>query len=147
MNYEHILVTVNLTKINQQVIDRALSLAKATGAKVSFIHVDLSCTENFSILRECDETPAEEISNSKSASKEELQRQLQALADRADYPITNTLVVSGGLRYKLEQTIRKMDVDLLVCGHHHNFWSRVVSSVRELVDTSPIDLLIVHLDD
>ncbi|PKH02683.1 universal stress protein [Psychromonas sp. MB-3u-54] len=143
MNYEHILVTVNLTKINQEVIDRALSLAKATGAKVSFIHVDIGCTNNVSILKEGGDTPAEEISKSKS----ELQRQLQALADRADYPITNTLVVSGGLRYKLEETIRKMDVDLLVCGHHHNFWSRVVSSVRELVDTSPIDLLIVHLDD
>jgi universal stress protein A len=143
MDYEHILVTVNLTKINQEVIDRALSLAKAMGAKVSFIHVDISCTDNVYILKEDYDTPAEEISK----SKDKLQRQLQALADRADYPITNTLVVSGGLRYKLEQTIRKMDVDLLVCGHHHNFWSRVVSSVRELVDTSPIDLLIVHLDD
>lgn len=143
MNYEHILVTVNLTKINQEVIDRALSLAKAMGAKVSFIHVDIGCMDNVSILKEGSDTPVEEISKSKS----ELQRQLQALAERADYPITNTLVVSGGLRYKLEQTIRKMDVDLLVCGHHHNFWSRVVSLVRELVDTSPIDLLIVHLDD
>jgi universal stress protein A len=143
MNYEHILVTVNLTKINQEVIDRALSLAKAMGAKVSFIHVDIGCMDNVSILKEGSDTPVEEISKSKS----ELQRQLQALAERADYPITNTLVVSGGLRYKLEKTIRKMDVDLLVCGHHHNFWSRVVSLVRELVDTSPIDLLIVHLDD
>lgn len=143
MNYEHILVAVNLTKINHEVIDRALSLAKATGAKVSFIHVDISCVDNFSILRGDDQPPAEALSKSKA----ELQKQLQALAERADYPITNTLVVSGGLRYKLEQSVRKMDVDLLVCGHHHNFWSRVVSSVRELVDTSPVDLLIVHLDD
>lgn len=143
MNYEHILVAVNLTKINQEVIARALSLAKATGAKVSFIHVDISCVDNFSILREDEHTPDE----ASSKSKDELQQQLQALAEQADYPITNTLVVSGGLRYKLEQTVRKMDVDLLVCGHHHNFWSRVVSSVRELVDTSPIDLLIVHLND
>jgi len=143
MNYEHILVAVNLTKINQEVIDRALSLAKATGAKVSFIHVDLSCADNFSILRRGDYTPAEGLSKSQG----ELQQQLQALAEQADYPINNTLVVSGGLRYKLEETVRKMDVDLLVCGHHHNFWSRIVSSVRELVDTSPIDLLIVHLTD
>jgi len=143
MNYEHILVAVNLTKINQEVIERALSLAKATGAKVSFIHVDISCADNVSILKSGDHPPAEALSKSQS----ELQQQLQALAERADYPITTTLVVSGGLRYKLEETIRKMDVDLLVCGHHHNFWSRIVSSVRELVDTSPIDLLIVHLSD
>ncbi|WP_415231892.1 universal stress protein [Psychromonas sp.] len=143
MNYEHILVTVNLTKINQEVIDKALSLAKATGAKVSFIHVDISCVDNASILRKDDRCSDEVLSK----SKDELQRQLQALAERADYPISNTLVVSGGLRYKLEETVRKMDVDLLVCGHHHNFWSRIVSSVRELVDTSPIDLLIVHLND
>lgn len=143
MNYEHILVAVNLTKINQEVIDRALSLAKATGAKLSFIHVDISCTDNVSLSRRDDDTSAGVLSKSKG----ELQQQLLALAERADYPITNTLVVSGGLRYKLEETVRKMDVDLLVCGHHHNFWSRIVSSVRELVDTAPIDLLIVHLDD
>lgn len=143
MNYEHILVAVNLTKINQEVIDRALSLAKATGAKLSFIHVDISCTDNVSLPRRDDDTSAGVLSKSKG----ELQQQLLALAERADYPITNTLVVSGGLRYKLEETVRKMDVDLLVCGHHHNFWSRIVSSVRELVDTAPIDLLIVHLND
>jgi universal stress protein A len=143
MNYEHILVAVNLTKINNEVIERALSLAKATGAKVSFIHVDISCIDNFSIVRRGDHTPAGGVSKSKG----ELQQQLQALAEQADYPVINTLVVSGGLRYKLEETVRKMDVDLLVCGHHHNFWSRIVSSVRELVDTAPIDLLIVHLND
>jgi universal stress protein A len=143
MNYEHILVAVNLTKINQEVINRALSLAKATEAKVSFIHVDISYIDNFSSLREDERAPVEGIPK----STEELQQQLQLLADRADYPISNTLVVSGGLRHKLQETVRKMDVDLLVCGHHHNFWSRIVSSVRELVDTSPIDLLIVHLND
>ena len=103
MNYEHILVAVNLTKINHEVIERAISLAKATGAKVSFIHVDLSCADNFSILRRDDQTPAEAICKSEG----ELQQQLQAVAEQEEYPITNTLVVSGGLRYKLKKLFER----------------------------------------
>ncbi|WP_372882075.1 universal stress protein [Psychromonas sp.] len=140
MNYEHILVAVNLAKIDPQVIDRGVSLAKAAGARVSLIYVDISYVDRVAIL---DDEDVESVHK----SKEELARQLQLLADCSDYPITNTLVVSGGLSHKLQETVRKMDVDLLVCGHHHNFWSRIVSAVRELVETSPIDLLIVHLDE
>ena len=141
MNYEHILIAVNLAKIDQAVIDRGLSIAKAVSANVSFIHVNISHVDSCSIPD--DIGPDDSIKKSKEA----LEQQLQALADRCDYPVTNTLVVSGGLRYRLQETVRKMNVDLLVCGHHHNFWSRIVSSIRELVDSSPIDLLIVHLDD
>lgn len=141
MNYEHILVAVNLAKIDPEVIERGVSIAKAVNARVSLIHVDISHVDSVSISDNND--PAE----STQQSKEALERQLQILAKNSDYPITNILVVSGGLSYKLQETVRKMDVDLLVCGHHHNFWSRIVSSVRELVETSPIDLLIVHLDE
>jgi len=141
MNYEHILVAVNLAKIDQDVIDKGVAIAKAVGARVSFIHVDISYINNFPISTDIDSV------ESRQKSKEALERQLQTLAERCDYPITNTLVVSGGLTYRLEKAVRKNGVDLLVCGHHHNFWSRIVSSVRLLVETSPIDLLVVHLDE
>lgn len=141
MNYEHILVAVNLAKIDPEVIEKGVSIAKAVNARISLIYVDISHVDSVSISDNDD--PAQ----STRQSKEELERQLQILAKNSDYPITNILVVSGGLSYKLQETVRKMDVDLLVCGHHHNFWSRIVSSVRELVETSPIDLLIVHLDE
>lgn len=141
MNYEHILVAVNLAKIDPEVIERGVSIAKAVNARVSLIHVDVSHVDSVAVLDEADSA------DSMQKSKEVLERQLQTLAKNSDYPITNILVVSGGLSYKLQETVRKMDVDLLVCGHHHNFWSRIVSSVRELVETSPIDLLIVHLDE
>ncbi|HEY5715960.1 MAG TPA: universal stress protein [Psychromonas sp.] len=141
MNYEHILIAVNLAKIDPEVIERGVSIAKAVNARVSLIHVDVSHVDSVAVLDEVDSA------DSMQKSKEALERQLQTLAKDSDYPITNILVVSGGLSYKLQETVRKMDVDLLVCGHHHNFWSRIVSSVRELVETSPIDLLIVHLDE
>ncbi|MGB5444804.1 MAG: universal stress protein [Psychromonas sp.] len=141
MNYEHILIAVNLAKIDQEVIDRGISIAKAVSARVSLIYVDLSHVDSLPVRDDNDAADAVKKSN------EELERVLKALAGTTDYPITKTLVVSGGLSYRLQETVRKMDVDLLVCGHHHNFWSRIVSSVRELVETSPIDLLIVHLDD
>ena len=141
MDYEHILIAVNLAKIDQMVIDRGLSLAKALSASVSFIHVNISHVDSCSIA---DDIDSDELIQK---SQEALDQQLRALADHCDYPVINTLVVSGGLSYRLQETVRKMNVDLLVCGHHHNFWSRIVSSIRELVDSAPIDLLIVHLDD
>jgi universal stress protein A len=38
-------------------------------------------------------------------------------------------------------------VDLVVCGHHQDFWSKLMSSARQLINTVHIDMLIVPLRD
>ena len=43
--------------------------------------------------------------------------------------------------------IKKYDMDLVVCGHHQDFWSKLMSSARQLINTVHVDMLIVPLRD
>ncbi|RJX71480.1 universal stress protein [Vibrio sinensis] len=127
MRYEHILVAVDLTKSSKDVINKGISLAKNANSKLSFVYVDVD-----KVVLE----PKEE---------QTLHQQLQTLADEADYPVTNTLVVIGDLHIKLSGLVKNMNIDLVVCGHHHKFLSRFSSSVPKLANAVEADLLVVYL--
>jgi universal stress protein A len=148
MSYNHILVAVDLTKSSEIVISKAVSLAKEVNAKLSFIYVDANhvsvsgAVGNLGLV-------LPEVGNSITDGKERLllKKELSALVDQFDYPVENTLVVIGDVEVKLTTAVSQLDADLLVCGHHHDFWSRLLSSERKLVNTVSTDLLIVYLED
>lgn len=153
MSYKHILVAVDLSKSSEQLIDKAVSLAKDANAKLSFVFVDVDNVYE-DVYKVGDENlevsplpSGEEREKAIEERENTLQEELQKLADQADYPIENAIVVMGDLNNKLLETVQKMDIDLLICGHHHDFWSRLLSSVRQLVNSVGEDLLIVHLED
>lgn len=153
MSYKHILVAVDLSKSSEQLIDKAVSLAKDANAKLSFVFVDVDNVYE-DVYKVGDENlevsplpSGEEREKAIEERENTLQEELQKLADQADYPIENVIVVMGDLNNKLLETVQKMDIDLLICGHHHDFWSRLLSSVRQLVNSVGEDLLIVHLED
>jgi universal stress protein A len=127
MSYQHILVAVDLSPSSQEIIDKAVSLAKNANCKLSFVFVDVDTV----VL-----TPKEE---------QALQKKLQALAELSDYSITDTLVVIGDLEVKLSAIVKEKDIDLVVCGHHHKFFSRLFSSIPKLANTVEADLLVVYL--
>lgn len=52
----------------------------------------------------------------------------------------------GDVEEKLSATVNQIDAELFVCGHHHDCCSRILSSVRKLVNIVNTDLLIVYID-
>ena len=78
--------------------------------------------------------------------KQRLQKELRVLVDGLDYPVENKLVVMGDVEERLSTAVNQLNADLLICGHHHDFWSRLLSSVRKLVNTVSTDLLIVYIE-
>ncbi len=128
MSYKHILVAVDLSESSQAVIDKAVSLAKSTNCKLSFVFVEVDKVAP---------VPKEE---------QALEKELQTLAEQSGYPVTETLVVIGDLHIKLSAIVKERNIDLVVCGHHHKFLSRLFSSVPKLVNAVNTDLLIVYLD-
>ena len=66
---------------------------------------------------------------------EETHHALSELSTNAGYPITETLSGSGDLGQVLVDAIKKYDMDLVVCGHHQDFWSKLMSSARQLINT------------
>ncbi|ERM59079.1 MULTISPECIES: universal stress protein UspA [Vibrio] len=141
MSYKHILVAVDLSDDSKLLVDKAVALAKPLEAKVSFIHIDVNYAELYTGL--IDINMAETQHNAMEASR----IQLQSFADYAQYPITHTLVGSGDLSHELCDTINEFSVDLVVCGHHQDFWSKLLSSTRQLINASPVDMLVVPLRD
>ena len=152
MSYKHILVAVDLSKSSEQLIDKAVSLAKDANAKLSFVFVDVdNVYENvYKVGNENLEVSplpsGEEREKAIEEREKTLQEELQELAGQADYPIENAIVVMGDLGNKILETVQEMDIDLVICGHHHDFWTRLLSPVRKLVNSLVTDLLIVYLE-
>lgn len=69
MSYKHILAAVDLTSSSQNVIDKAISLAKGGNSKLSLVFVDVDRV----VLEPKD--------------KHSLEEKLKTLADQSDYPI------------------------------------------------------------
>lgn len=109
--------------------------------KVSFIHIDVNYAELYTGL--IDINMAEAQHQAMEASR----TQLANFEEYAEYPITHTLVGSGDLSNELCDTIQDYNIDLVVCGHHQDFWSKILSSTRQLINCSPVDMLVVPLKD
>lgn len=141
MSYQHILVAVDLSEDSKLLIDKAVSLAKPLGAEVSFVHIDVNYAELYTGLIDIN------LAETQHQAIQASQKQLQDFADHANFPIKHTLVGSGDLGSELCETIQEFNFDLVVCGHHQDFWSKLLSSTRQLINCTPVDLLVVPLKD
>jgi len=141
MAYKHILIAVDLSPESQLLVDKAVSLARPYEAKISLIHVDVNYSDLYTGLIDVN------LGDMQKRISEETHTALKELSTNAGYPISETLSGSGDLGQVLVDAIRKYDVDLVVCGHHQDFWSKLMSSARQLINTVHIDMLIVPLHD
>ncbi len=141
MSYKHILIAIDLSEESSVLVNKAVILAKAFGSRVSFIHIDINYTELYTGLIDINlvETQHQSMASSQMALKD--------LAKQAGYPIELTLVGSGDLSNEICGAIEKYEIDLIVCGHHQDFWSKLLSSTKLLMNSSPVDMLVVPLKD
>ena len=141
MAYNHILVAVNLSPESNILIEKAVSMARPYDAKVSLIHVDVNYSDLHTGLIDVN------LGDMQKRISDETHHALTELSQHAGYPITETLSGSGDLGQVLVDAIKKYDMDLVLCGHHQDFWSKLMSSARQLINTVHIDMLIVPLKD
>jgi universal stress protein A len=116
-------------------------MARPYNAKVSLIHVDVNYSDLYTGLIDVN------LGDMQKRISEETHHALTELSQNAGYPITETLSGSGDLAQVLVDAIKKYDMDLVLCGHHQDFWSKLMSSARQLINTVHIDMLIVPLRD
>ncbi|WP_038175567.1 MULTISPECIES: universal stress protein UspA [Vibrio] len=141
MSYQHILVAIDLSEDSKLLVEKAVALAKPLNAAVSFVHIDVNYAELYTGLIDIN------LAETQHQAIEASQKQLQVLAEHADFPIKHTLVGSGDLSNELCDTISEFNIDLVICGHHQDFWSKLLSSTRQLINCSPVDMLVVPLKD
>ncbi|ERT13852.1 universal stress protein UspA [Photorhabdus temperata] len=141
MAYKHILVAVDLSPESQVLVQKAISMAKPYNAKVSLIHVDVNYSDLYTGLIDVN------LGDMQQRITDETRNALKDLSANTDYDIQETLSGSGDLAQVLVDAIKKYDIDLVVCGHHQDFWSKLMSSARQLINTVHVDMLIVPLRD
>ena len=141
MAYKHILVAVDLSPESNVLVQKAVSMAKPYNAKVSLIHVDVNYSDLYTGLIDVN------LGDMQQRITNETRNALKDLSDKSGYEIQETLSGSGDLGQVLVDAIKKYDMDLVVCGHHQDFWSKLMSSARQLINTVHVDMLIVPLKD
>lgn len=139
MCYKHILVAVDLSEDSKGLVERAVALATPLQAKVSLIHIDINYAELYTGLIDIN------LAETQHRATEEAHSALQKMVEDANFPITRTLVSSGDLGDELCEAITNMEVDLVVCGHHHDFWSKFLSSSTQLINSAPVDVLVIPI--
>lgn len=141
MAYKHILIAVDLSPESKVLVEKAVSMARPYNAKISLIHVDVNYSDLYTGLIDVN------LGDMQKRISKETHHALTELSTNAGYPITETLSGSGDLGQVLVDAIKKYDMDLVVCGHHQDFWSKLMSSARQLINTVHVDMLIVPLRD
>ncbi|EEX94825.1 universal stress protein A [Vibrio orientalis CIP 102891 = ATCC 33934] len=139
MRYTHILVALERTDESKMLIDRASYIAELTNAYVSFVHIDGSHGEIYPELVDI------QLDSEEHPLGEKTIKEIREFEAYSEQPIKHILVGTGDLAEKLQETITANHIDLLICGHHHDFWSKIASYSKHLVDKSPIDILVVPM--
>lgn len=139
--YNHILVAVDLSEESPFLIKKAAGIAKQHNAKLSVIHVDVNFSDLYTGLIDVNMTSMQERITS------ETHQALLQLANNAGYPIAEKLSGSGDLVQVLSDAIDKYNIDLLITGHHQDFWSKLMSSTRQVMNSITVDMLVVPLKE
>lgn len=139
MKYKHILVALDLSQESHVLIDKAVSIAELINAKVSFIHIDGTHGEIYPDLIDIQADPEQKPLNEPS------NKWLSDFQQYTNFPIENFWVGTGDLSNKVDVAIKDNEVDLLICGHHHDFLSKIISYSRNLIHHSPVDILVVPI--
>lgn len=139
--YKHILVAVDLSEESLVLLRKGASIAEKFGAKLSLIHVDVNFSDLYTGLIDIN------MSSVQDSVIAETSKALNDLAGQITYPVTEKLNGTGDFSQVLEEAVDKHDVDLLITGHHQDFWSKFMSSTRQLMNSVKVDMLVVPLDD
>lgn len=138
--YKHILVAVDLSEESILLLNKGAALAKLNGAKLSLIHVDVNFADLYTGLIDIN------LSSVQNSVSDETLKALEDLSARVDYPVSEKLNGSGDFSQVLEGAIEQYEVDLLITGHHQDFWSKFMSSTRQVMNNVSVDMLVVPLE-
>lgn len=137
--YKHVLVAVDLSEESVLLLRKGAEIAKRHEAKLSMIHVDVNFSDLYTGLIDIN------MSSVQDSLAADTVQALEALAQKIEYPVSECLSGSGDFSQVLEDAVEKYQVDLLVTGHHQDFWSKFISSTRQVMNNISVDMLVVPL--
>ena len=136
--YKNILVALDFSEDNKVLIKKADTLAIKYGAKLHFINVSVDYNEMYRGLIDidCDYLMSEREKEIKSVF-EEWRKELKG-------EVGEILLVRGDV---VENVSDKLNIDLLVVGKHQDFWSKLFSYSKKIIQNTKADVLVVPIID
>lgn len=124
MSYSNILVAVAVTPESQQLLAKAVSIARPVKGHISLI--TRFRPEMYNQLA------APMLEDLRNVMQEETQSFLDKLIQDAGYPVDKTFIAYGELSEHILEVCRKHHFDLVICGNHNpSFFSRASCSAKE----------------
>ncbi|MCI2291310.1 universal stress protein UspC [Enterobacter sp. I4] len=139
MSYSHLLVSVAVSPESHHLVARAVSIARPNNARISLITLAAE-PEMYNQLA------APMLEDIREVLQEETQQFLRELAERANYPVHQSVIATGELSEHILAMCRQENIDLVICGNHNqSFFSRAACSAKSIVSSSQVDVLLVPL--
>ncbi|MFV9067088.1 universal stress protein [Serratia fonticola] len=121
MTYQHIAIATDLSDDAELLVRKGSELAGALQAKLSLIYIDEQANHY-------SEFGSGEFNYTDKTFTERVKNMLNAIQQQAEYPIS------------------EKGIDLVIFGHHHDMWSRLVSSTRRTINHIAVDMLVVPIE-
>ncbi|WP_346825451.1 universal stress protein UspC [Serratia inhibens] len=139
MGYQNVLVTVAVAADSHRLVEKAVSIVRPSNGKITL----LSTIANPEIYNNF---AGPMLGDLRALMEEETLLFMEELRLRADYPITETLIVHGELSDSLSYARQRQPFDLVICGNHSDsMMNKISCSAARFINTSHIDVLIVPL--
>ncbi|AGO54851.1 universal stress protein [Serratia plymuthica] len=140
MAYQHIVVATDLSEDAEFLLGKGARLAAALNAKLSLIYIDIHRTGYYA------ELGVGEYNYTDRTFSERVKNMLNAIRGQSSYPVEEVIVSRGELTQELNRAAKDKGFDLVIFGHHHDVWSRLVSSARQAINDLNVDLLVIPID-
>ncbi|CAM4044616.1 Universal stress protein A [Pseudomonas reidholzensis] len=142
MEYQHILVAVDLTEECDPVIKRAKTIALANGAKVSLVHIVEPMAMAFG-----GDVPMD-LSQLQQQQFDQAKERMERLYNKyPDIQRGDSHLVYGQPRQEIHQLAKDQTCDLIVVGSHgrHGLALLLGSTANDVLHGAPCDVLAVRL--
>ena len=133
--YNNILCALDLSDASKKILERAVQVAKNNDAKLYLFHNNIRLSDIYSGVMNVDFSKTEEIGF--QIAKEHLEHLNDGL-----YPNSEIIIESGNFINNLAKAVENKNIDLVIVGHNQDFWSKVSSSSKKVVDKIKVDILV-----
>ena len=140
-NYKQILVALDLTEESDQIVNRAVKVARHNHAELSLIHV----VEIVSFAYGGD-IPMD-LTSIQEQIDQHARKRMKETAAKLDYPVKEIHISTGNIENEIHEMANSINADLIVIGSHgrHGLALLLGSTANGVLHGAKCDILAVRL--
>ena len=140
-NYKQILVALDLTEESDQIVNRAVKVARHNHAELSLIHV----VEIVSFAYGGD-IPMD-LTSIQEQIDQHARKRMKETAAKLDYPVKEIHISTGNIESEIHEMANTINADLIVIGSHgrHGLALLLGSTANGVLHGAKCDILAVRL--